>query len=131
MPKFKIGWSEVSITPDKKVSLAGQFYKRIPEYVETPITVTAMAIKDESDHMVICSCDITSVGSNLMKLVREGLKDVEGLNLKMLYSMQPIHTLQLNIIQKETSLHRQVWKYLMSLYLKENPIKSLWKQITT
>lgn len=75
----KIGWSEVSITPDKKVSLAGQFYERISEYVETPITVTAMAIEGECDHMVICSCDVTSVGSNLMKLVREGLKDVDGL----------------------------------------------------
>ena len=79
MSKFKIGWSEVSITPDKKVSLAGQFYERISEYVETPITVTAMAIEGEKDHMVICSCDITSVGSNLMHLVRKGLKDVEGL----------------------------------------------------
>jgi len=79
MSNFKIGWSEVSITPDKKVSLAGQFFERISEYVETPITVTAMAIEGESDHMVICSCDLTSIGSNLVRLVREGLKDVEGL----------------------------------------------------
>ena len=37
MSNFKIGWSEVSITPDKKVSLVGQFYERISKYVETPI----------------------------------------------------------------------------------------------
>ena len=79
MSKFKIGWSEVSITPDKKVSLEGQFYERISEYVETPITVTAMAIDGECDHMVICSCDLTSVGANLVKLVREGLEGVSGL----------------------------------------------------
>ncbi len=80
MSKFKIGWSEVSITPDKRVSLAGQFFERISEYVETPITVTAMAIESADDHMVICSCDLTSIGSNLIALVREGLKDVQGLN---------------------------------------------------
>ena len=43
MGKIKIGWSEVSITQKKKASLAGQFFERISEYVETPITVTAMA----------------------------------------------------------------------------------------
>ena len=82
MSKINIGWSEVSITPDKKVSLAGQFYERISEYVETPITITAMAIEADGDHMVICSCDLTSIGSNLMRLVREGLKSVPGLDPK-------------------------------------------------
>ncbi len=80
MSKIKIGWSEVSITPDKKVSLAGQFFERISEYVETEISVTAMAIEGENDHMILCSCDLMGVGANLVKLVREGLKDVEGLN---------------------------------------------------
>ena len=55
MAKIKIGWSEVSITPDKKVSLAGQFFERISEYVETPITVTAMAVEADNNQMIICS----------------------------------------------------------------------------
>lgn len=79
MSKIKIGWSEVSITPEKKVSLSGQFFERISEYVETQITVTAMALEADGDHMVICSCDLVGIGSNLMKLVREGLSDVKGL----------------------------------------------------
>ena len=29
MSKLQFGWSEVSITPDKKISLAGQFAERI------------------------------------------------------------------------------------------------------
>ena len=37
MSKLKFGWAEQSITPDKKVSLAGQFAERISEYVEKPI----------------------------------------------------------------------------------------------
>ena len=36
MAKIKIGWAEVDITPEKgkKISLAGQFFERISEYVE-------------------------------------------------------------------------------------------------
>ena len=49
MSKLKFGWAEQSITPDKKVSLAGQFAERISEYVEKPICVTALAISSETD----------------------------------------------------------------------------------
>lgn len=38
MAKVKIGWAEVSLTPDKKIFLAGQFAERISEYVEKPLT---------------------------------------------------------------------------------------------
>lgn len=31
MAQVKIGWSTVNITPDKKISLAGQFAERISE----------------------------------------------------------------------------------------------------
>ena len=31
MGKLLIGWAEESIVPDKKVSLAGQFFERISE----------------------------------------------------------------------------------------------------
>ena len=38
MSKLHIGWSEVNITPEKKISLAGQFAERISQYVEKPLT---------------------------------------------------------------------------------------------
>lgn len=77
---LNIGWSEVSITPDEKVYLCGQFYERISEYVETEITVTAMAVEADGGHMVICSCDLEGVGENLVGEVRKRLTDVKGLN---------------------------------------------------
>ncbi len=80
MSKLKIGWAEISITPDRKVSLCGQFYERVSEYVETEITATAMAIESDGEHLVICSCDLEGIGSNLIKGIREKLKGVEGLN---------------------------------------------------
>ena len=43
MNKLLIGWAEETLVPEKKLSLAGQFYERISEYVESEITATAMA----------------------------------------------------------------------------------------
>lgn len=79
---LNIGWSEVSITPSEKVFLCGQFYERISEYVETEITVTAMAVEADGDHMVICSCDLEGIGENLVSEVRKRLTDVDGLNVE-------------------------------------------------
>ena len=73
MAKLNIGWSEVSITPEKKVSLAGQFAERISEYVEKPVTVTAMAVEAGGDQMVLCSADLVSTNWNLVEAVRQKL----------------------------------------------------------
>ena len=67
------GWSEVSITPDKKISLAGQFAERISEYVEKPLTVTAMAVDSGDDQMVLVSTDLVGVSYNLVEDVRAKL----------------------------------------------------------
>lgn len=78
--KILIGFAEESITPDKTISLTGQFFERISQYVETPITVTAMAVKAGQEQMVILSCDLTSIGDSLVDLVRArlaGYKDLD------------------------------------------------------
>ncbi len=71
MSKINVGWSEVSITPDKKIALAGQFAERISEYVETPITATALVVEDGREQLIICSCDLISIGENLVAGVRQ------------------------------------------------------------
>lgn len=73
MGRLKIGWAEVSITPDKKISLAGQFAERISEYVEKPLTATAFAVDSGDEQMVICSMDLGSIQYNLVEDVREEL----------------------------------------------------------
>ena len=73
MSKLLFGWSEVSITPDKKISLAGQFAERISEYVEKPLTVTAMAVDSGDDQMVLVSTDLVGVSFNLVEEVRARL----------------------------------------------------------
>ena len=75
MSKIKIGWSEVDITPKKgtKIGLAGQFFERITDEVESPITLTALAVDSGDDYFIICSCDLVGVGDNLNKIVKDRL----------------------------------------------------------
>ncbi len=90
---IKIGWSEISITPDKKASLMGQFAERISQYVEKPITATAMAI-DGEDQAVIVSVDINGISYNLVDAIRENLKNnTMGLDpLKVVFAATHSHT---------------------------------------
>ena len=71
MSKILIGWAEESIVPDKKVSLQGQFFERISEYVESEITVTAMAVEADGDQMILISADLTSIPNYLLAITRE------------------------------------------------------------
>ena len=71
MSKLLIGWAEETLVPDKKVRLAGQFYERISQYVESEITATAMAVESDGDAMILVSADLTSLPEYLLTLVRE------------------------------------------------------------
>ena len=78
MGKLLVGWSEVSITPEgKKIRLAGQFAERISEYVESPVTVTALAIESDGEQMIFCSCDLVKIGENLQQRIRDAVAKAE------------------------------------------------------
>ena len=79
---LKFGWAEVDMTPTEPIRLQGQFYERIATEVETPVTVTALAIDDGENQAVICSCDLTHVKEGLIALVRERIADIEDLDPK-------------------------------------------------
>ena len=74
MAKLKMGWAEVDITPNEKINLQGQFYERVSDVVESRLYVTALAVDNGEDQMIICSCDLASVAQNLNKMVKENLK---------------------------------------------------------
>ncbi|MBR5818117.1 MAG: hypothetical protein IKY62_05675 [Clostridia bacterium] len=94
MKKLKFGWAEVSITPDKKASLAGQFAERISEYVEKPITATAMAIESDGQQAILVSVDIVCVAYNLVKAIRDEIsaKSTEIDPMKVIISATHPHT---------------------------------------
>jgi len=93
MNTIKIGWGEASLVPEKgkKVNLVGQFYERISDEVETPITVTALAIECGDDQVIFCSADLVSLSERVMTAVREKLSRVEGFPTEKLIA-SVIHT---------------------------------------
>ena len=74
MGKILIGWAEESIVPEKKVSLAGQFFERISEYVESEITVTAMAVEADGEEMIMVSADLIKCEDWLLALARKNFE---------------------------------------------------------
>lgn len=70
---LNIGFAEVDITPAKKVSLKGQFAERISQYIEKPLTATALAIQSENEQMILVSCDLPFISRKLLCDVREAL----------------------------------------------------------
>ncbi len=91
---INIGWSEVSITPDKKVSLEGQFAERISQYVEKPLTATVMVVEKDGEHVVFVSCDLVHITAALLEAVRAELsKNTVGLDPnKVIISAIHTHT---------------------------------------
>ena len=71
MEKLLIGWAEKTLVHEKKISLYGQFFERISEYVESEITATAMAVESNGEQMILVSADLTAIPDFLMALVRE------------------------------------------------------------
>ena len=93
---IKIGWGEVSIVPENRtVNLSGQFYERITDKVETPITVTALALECGDDSAIFCSCDLVSTSRHLLLSVRDRLSKIDGF---------PTDKLIINAIHTHTSL---------------------------
>lgn len=69
----KFGWAEADITPTVKIALCGQFYERVTDEVETPISVTALAIESGGEQVVFCSCDLEGVNESLVRRSRQKL----------------------------------------------------------
>ena len=78
MGKIYIGWAEESIVPDKKVSLAGQFFERLSEYVESDITATAMAVETDGEQAVMVSVDLGNITAGQQAIVREKVKKMSS-----------------------------------------------------
>ena len=73
---IQFGWAETDITPKKKVALDGEFFERATTEVETPITVTALAIDADGEQTVICSCDLLGISEELVQAVRSKIGNI-------------------------------------------------------
>ncbi len=94
MSKLYVGFAEESIVPKKKVRLAGQFYERISQYVESEITATAMAVEADGEQMIMVSADMTSLPEYIMDITRKKFaKEVSDLDpMKIIIAATHTHT---------------------------------------
>ena len=119
MNKLLAGWSEVSITPDKKIALEGQFAERVSEYVETPVTVTALAIESEGEQLIICSCDLVWVTENLISAVRKKIKEISpAINTDKII-INATHTHTSHVYDYGTDEYFKLTKNVMNSFLPE------------
>lgn len=81
MPQIKIGWAQISITPNQPVYNGGQIYPRIAQYVHDPLTATALALDNGEYAAVMVSLDIMCIPEeSVIKEIRRrlsGLKDFD------------------------------------------------------
>ena len=113
MSKILIGWAEETLVPEKKVSLSGQFFERISEYVESEITATAMAIESDGEQAIIVSADLTGIPSFLLDITREKLaKIVDGFDVSKLIiaatHTHTSHTLKNPVTTSVPAMHRDI-----------------------
>ncbi|MBQ8817143.1 MAG: hypothetical protein IJZ83_01055 [Clostridia bacterium] len=88
---IKFGWAETDITPKQKISLEGEFFERVTDDVETPITVTALAIEAGGEQIIICSCDLVCVTEELVENVRERINTADINKSKIILTSVHIH----------------------------------------
>lgn len=69
--ELKIGWARRDISTTEPVCIHGQFYLRISQGVLDPITVTALALSNDDDAMLLLSCDATSVPEARVEVIRQ------------------------------------------------------------
>lgn len=122
MGKLLIGWAEESIVPEKKVSLDGQFFERISEFVESDISATAMAVESDGDAMILVSVDVAHTDSGLVSLAREKFEALtsEVPANKVVISATHTHTsLTMNVPSKSSGSTLATAEKILAEFLPE------------
>ena len=88
---LKFGWAETDITPKQKIALEGEFFERATNEVETPISVTALAIDADGEQTIFCSCDLASISGELVESVRQRVQSADIDKSKIIISCVHIH----------------------------------------
>ena len=73
--KLHVGWAHRDITPQKPVNLAGQFNERITREVDSPVTLTALALETRDgeqsiDQAILISCDLVMITDTMQPRLR-------------------------------------------------------------
>ena len=108
MEKIKIGWSSVDITPKEKIGLAGQFFERISDEVESPLAAIAMAVESDGDEMIICAVDLVSIQNDLYSDVKERVAAATGISGEKVI-LSAIHTHTSYVYKKSKKTRKRIF----------------------
>lgn len=78
--QLKIGWSTISITPDRPIDLHGQLYHRVSNYVHDPIYATALAISNGEEQCIMVSVDMAAIYVEHTEPVRAAVDGIDGID---------------------------------------------------
>jgi len=84
---IKIGWAEEEITPWGPVLMAGLFHARLSEAIDSPLTVTALAMEQGGEQVVFVSCDLIQISADLQHAVLTDLR--QAIDAKEVVDLDP------------------------------------------
>ena len=73
MSHLEIGWSRRDISTDEPVPIIGQAHLRISDHCEDPLTLTALALREEGT-VIFLSVDATEITSTLYRMILEKVR---------------------------------------------------------
>jgi len=89
--ELHIGTARTDITPSLPAAIKGQFYLRIADSVESPLTANVIALESQSDNnkadlAIMVSCDLTSIPLSYIRMVRSKVKSqLPGLEVNKIF----------------------------------------------
>lgn len=95
--KLHMGWEMVDITPPEPVSLYGQYYERMSQYVQHPLMATVCAFESvdsngQTDYAIMVSVDLTHVEKALQNALRTRVKEcLPDVDVRKLF-VNAVHT---------------------------------------
>lgn len=71
---IRIGWAHRDVSPDRPISLRGLFNLRIATRVQDPLTLTALALDNGQEAVILVSVDACAVDPDVLEQAREALQ---------------------------------------------------------
>ncbi len=89
--ELHIGWGETDITPDRKVELEGQYYRRVSRGIHSRLKAVAWALENEDDQCIMVSLDIVGFDREFQQALQERLQGKLPFDPKKVF-LNTIHT---------------------------------------
>lgn len=108
--ELSIGTAVADITPATPVAVQGQFYLRIADTIETPLTANVIALESREgshslDAAIMVSCDLVIIPGKLIEMIRNEVhKQIPELDVSKIF-LNATHTHTSPVLQNELQFY--------------------------